>query len=333
MKRSLGIALALTVSASLTACKPRTDEDLSEIRGAIPAAEAVRVNAPGASGKPEAGKGGLERELGAGIPAVGETAEFYAFTRNISSGLNTGAAFVLIMVRTIVAYPVTSIEGDLYIWGPWTETLNPAEYRLTVRRDLDGSYLWAFEGRRKADGPSAPFLAVVSGDAMPGAVPFHGSGEFMMDFDMAEQLDPVGNDGVGQLAVTYDLTGDPRWVTMDFETLAATPDGGQAPASFHYEYAEVSNGSGDFQFTLTADLDNNGSLWEEAAIRSRWQPTGAGRADIQISGGDAGTIVVNASECWDTGFLRSYYTDSVNWKPTEGDAGSCAFADVLLPGQ
>ncbi len=332
MKRALGMALALTLSIP-AGCKPRGDgSETQEIRAAIPAADQIRVNAPGASSKPGDVMSGAKDTPGA-VAALGETAEFYAFTRTISSSLNVGAAFVLIMVRTIVAFPVTSIEGDTHIWGPWTETLNPAEYRLTVRPDVDGSYIWSLEGRRKADGPTAPFLAVVSGDAMPGQQIGRGSGDFMMDFDTAEQLDPVGNDANGQLAITYDLSGDPRWVEMDFETLAATPDGGQALASFHYQYAEVSNGSGDFQFSINADLDENGSLWENAAVRSRWQPDGSGRSDIQISGGDAGTIVVNASECWDTAFARVYYTDSVNWQPTEGDPASCSFTDVLLPGQ
>ncbi len=320
MNRLLSTTLVLTLA---TACQPQADVD--EIRAAIPRAESVQVKVPGAAAKIRDG------EAGGTLMAVGDLATFYQFTRATSRDLNGGAAFVLILVHTIVQFPVTSIDGDTYIWGPWTETLNPSEFRLTVREDTDGSYLWSLEGRRKADGPTAVYQAVVAGDAMPGAVEHRGSGVFTMDFDTAEQLDPAGNDAAGSLDVVYDLTGDPAWVSMGFETFAPTPEGGVELATFSYEYSELSDGSGDFQFGIHADLDDNGSAWENADIRSRWLPSGAGRADVTIVGGDAGEITIDVSECWDPAFGRVYYTDSVGWQPTEGDAGSCAITTALPP--
>jgi hypothetical protein len=261
--------------------------------------------------------------------ALGQTATFYMFTRGVSSDLNRGAAFILILVHTIVQFPPTSVEGDTTIWGPWTEALNPSEYRLTVRPDDDGSYLWSLEGRLKAEG--GEFRAVLAGDALPGDTKGQGSGDFMIDFDVAEELDPAGNDGVGQLAVTYDLSKDPAQVVMDYETLAPTPEGIDQPATFHYEYREARDMSGDFVFNINADLDDNGSAWEYASVRSRWQADGAGRSDVEITGGDMGSLLVTASECWDRSFGRIYYNDSVEWQPTEGDPAACAFSDVSLP--
>jgi hypothetical protein len=55
-----------------------------------------------------------------------------------------------------------------------------------------------------------------------------------------------------------------------------------------------------------------------------------GRADARLAGGDlnAGAI---ASECWDGQFRRTYYTDSVNFAPTEGAVANCAFGTADLP--
>jgi hypothetical protein len=108
------------------------------------------------------------------------------------------------------------------------------------------------------------------------------------------------------------------------------PDGSQAEATFHYYYAEAADGTGDFQFRLFADTDDPGPAWEVSAIRSRWQPTGAGRSDVSISGGDLGlNVTVTASECWDASFGEVYYTDSATWKPTSGDPSLCAYANAL----
>ena len=74
---------------------------------------------------------------------------------------------------------------------------------------------------------------------------------------------------------------------------------------------------------MTFDVQANvggTALLENVTIRSRWLATGAGRGDARITGGDLGTQQAIASECWNTLFRRSsYYTDNVNFHPTEGD--------------
>jgi hypothetical protein len=287
-------------------------------RAAIPAAENIQIKLPGAAALVAGEQGDVAHDV---MAVLGETAEFYAFTRVVSRDLNGGAAFVLLLVKAVTDYPVTSKEGDTFIWGPWTETLNPAEWRLTVTETSAGTYEWSLEGRRKAEA-GAEFEPIVFGTATPGE-PGRGTGAFTMDFDTAERLDPVGNDGEGVLDVVYDLDSDPRSITMDWATLQATPQGGEEAVTLHYEYAEHSDGSGDFAFAIHGDLDDSGSLWEDASVRSQWLPTGEGRADVMISGGDLGAIVVEGTECWDAGFGRTYWTDSQGWAPTEGDAASC----------
>ena len=93
----------------------------------------------------------------------------------------------------------------------------------------------------------------------------------------------------------------------------------------------VAGADRDFQFAVEGDMEKNSSAAENALIRSRWLSTGAGRSDAMLSGGDLADLEVTATECWDAQFGRTFYSDSVTWQPTEGDAGSCAFADVALP--
>ena len=63
-------------------------------------------------------------------------------------------------------------------------------------------------------------------------------------------------------------------------------------------------------FSATADLGGGPAL-ENLVLRSRWEPTGAGRSDARISGGDLGAADAQASQCWDTLFREVYYTDNV----------------------
>jgi hypothetical protein len=66
---------------------------------------------------------------------------------------------------------------------------------------------------------------------------------------------------------------------------------------------------------------------EDIAIDSRWRAEGAGRADIVIAGGDlpAAPGLVSAVECWGSDFTRSYYSDSINFEPSEGQPSACVY--------
>jgi hypothetical protein len=292
-------------ATAISACKPK--DDVESIREALPQASAVQVKVP---------------DQGARV--LGETATFYTITRGVSVDLNLGAAAVLGLVRAIVSQPVTSIEGDTYIWGPWTEALNPSEFRLTVEEHVPGEYDWSLEGRRKDAGAGAPYESVVAGLAIPGR-PLRGQGTFTVDFDVAERLDPAGNSGAGRIAVDYDLEAEPRSVVMDYERSETPPGGVATDVTFHYEYRVAADDSGDFLFTVHGDLDNNGSAWETVDIRSRWQPTGAGRSDVHVEGGDLSPAQLTGIECWDASFGRVYWTDSLGWQATEGDAAACVY--------
>ena len=94
---------------------------------------------------------------------------------------------------------------------------------------------------------------------------------------------------------------------------------------------ETATGGGDMMFNIDGNAGGTAAQ-EHITLRSRWESNGAGRADARMAGGDLQTGAI-ASGCWDTSFRRTYYTDSVNFAPTEGAVSGCAFGTVDLPPQ
>jgi hypothetical protein len=87
---------------------------------------------------------------------------------------------------------------------------------------------------------------------------------------------------------------------------------------------------GSFQFTITKDAVPTTPALETMTVRSRWQESGAGRADIKVAGGDLATTEATANECWNTGdlgFPSVYQTNSY------GDAAKIwgAQTDCVFP--
>jgi hypothetical protein len=304
---------AATAALTLAAGCVQQENEAPGVAEAIPTAEQIQIHLPD----------GPQQQ------ALGQIADFYVLTRGVTRSLNAGAAWVLILVHLIVEQEPTSIDGNVYTWGPWDgNALDPARYRLVVTANADGTYDWTLDGQNKA--AAGPYLTVIDGHAVPdedpGEAPYRGSGDFYIDFAAGEQVNPIDNTpDTGNVLVTYDLAA--RVVTMHAEGVDALNN----PASFDYFYDENDDGSGDFQFALEGDVQNDGSASEEALIRSRWLSTGAGRSDAMVSSGDLGDLSVAATECWDTRYLRVYYTDSGNWQPTEGNAADCAYADAAMP--
>lgn len=314
--RILRPAFSLILAAGLLTGGCMQEQSDSQIKEVLPRAEDIQIKLP-------------DNTTGTQNQMLGQVADYYVLTRNVTRTLNAGAAWVLILVHTVVDFPATTVDGNVYTWGPWEgSALDPAEWKLVVTANDDGTYDWDFEGRAKSN-PDGDFIKVITGHAVPGADPARGSGDFYVDFDAGELVDPIDNTpDTGNISVTYDLEnrdGTAATVTMHAEGVDSLDN----PSSFDYLYDENQDGSGDFQFALNADLQNNGSAAEDAVVRSRWQADSAGRSDALLSGGDLGTTNVAASECWDTGFRRVYYSDSQEWQPTEGDEGSCAFTEDM----
>jgi len=301
--------LAATCALSLVACVKQDDGavDSQDVDRALPTADQVSIKLPEDTAR-----------------SVGQLATWYVATRAVTRTFNGGSAWVLVLIHAIVKFPVTTIKDSTLTWGPWSDALSPAEYKLDVRVVGDGTYAYTLSGRSKTV-VGAPFEAVVDGTADPRAGELAGRGEFLIDFDAGKRINPIdAGDAKGSVDVSYDLA--QRHLAL---TLMSTDDAGQAVAA-DYAYNEATDGSGDMVFDVGTNAGGGAQL-ERVTLRSRWLATGAGRADARLAGGDLGTTEATASECWDTMFKRVFYTDSVNFAATEGAPTGCAFATADLP--
>jgi hypothetical protein len=299
------LTASCVLSLTATGCV-KQDDPPDEIARAIPTAEQVAIKLP------------------AQARALGDLADYYVVTRDVTRTLNGGTGWVLVLIHAIVQYPVTSTNGNVYTWGPWSDALDPAEYRLDVTDNLDGTYDYKLSGRNKTVAGSQ-FEVVIDGfaDTRPGHL--QGNGDFSLDFDAGRRVNPIDSgDAKGKVTVQYDLAA--RHIDM----LAQAPDDNGNPAMFEYAYNETLDGGGDMVFNVTADGGGT-ALAENIVIRSRWQADGAGRGDARLAGGDLGTAQAIASECWSSLFRRVYYTDNVNFQPTEGSVSACAYGTADLP--
>jgi hypothetical protein len=310
MLKSL-LAVTCALSLATTACV-KQDAPPEEIGRAIPTADQVQIKLPTSTARIE-------------TPTVGQLATFYVETRGVTQMFNGGAAWVLVMIHSIVQLPVTSVNGDVYTWGPGGGSgLDPSVYKLDVTANADGTYDYVLSGHAKTD-TSGHFLAVITGHADPRPGELRGNGSFLLDFDAARTVDPIDNaNNKGQIQANYDLA------AKHLDLRITAPDANGQPAVLAYAYDETADGGGDMTLDLVANIGGTPAN-EDVTLRSRWLATGAGRGDARIAGGDLGPEQAIASECWSSSFLRVYYTDSVNLSTTEGDAGLCAFADVDLP--
>jgi hypothetical protein len=303
------ILAATTLLGFASGCL-KQDDAPSELVNAIPTSDQVAIKLPTTASK-----------------AVGETAKWYVSTRDVTRTFNDGSAWVLVLIHSIVQYPVTSVSGNVYTWGPWSDALDPAEYKLDVTANADGTYDYAFSGRSKTQA-NAEFEAVITGHADPRPGELQGNGNFLLDFDASKRVNPIDSgDGTGSVMVTYDLA--KQHLELDIDT---TDKNTHEPVSATYEYDRAADGGGDMTFSITGDAGGGPAL-ENVVLRSRWLGNGAGRADARLSGGDLANagIQVTASECWDTRFAEVYYIDNMSFEPTAGDAASCVFATADLP--
>jgi hypothetical protein len=309
MKRVLAAVCALSLAACI-----QQDGAPEEIVNAIPTADQVAIKLPDSASSARSNDQFV----------VGQLANWYVATRGVTRTFNGSSAWVLVMIHTIVRFPVTSIDGDTYTWGPWSGALEPAEYKLDVRAVGDGTYEYQLSGRSKTQ-PGASFEVVIDGTADPRAGEAKGSGQFLIDFDASRRVNPIDSgDAKGSVDVRYDLAA--RHLDL---TIMSTDALGK-PVNAEYAYNEGLDGSGDMVFEVNADAGGGAAL-ESVTLRSRWLASGAGRADARLGGGDLGAVQATASECWDTAFKRVYYTDSVSFAATEGAPAACAFASADLP--
>ena len=125
------------------------------------------------------------------------------------------------------------------------------------------------------------------------------------------------------MSITYDARAYPLNAAADVK-----PDDGTGQY-YGVTVTHGVDGSGVMSLTALADVSTppDGKN-ENVAENSRWDSTGAGRADVKMTGGDFGATTVMLSQCWSDAFAQTFYTDSVNYQPTTAQSSSCAYAQA-----
>lgn len=312
-------------------------DDGAEYREAVPAREAVLVAGPETDADDGADADAASAQstrgtLAAGPLGAGAFAEWYGFTRAVRGSVNLVTAAVLGSAGVIVRTEPTSVQDGEATWGPYTDALEPVTYRFRVTRLARAEYDYVLEGRPRASHSDQDYRTVLRGHGFGKRHAQHGEGDFTIDLDVARALDPFAhqNDS-GTVHVAHHLPRDwaagaddlPRRIVAE-----VTPDPALNPESFAIASDANADGTGSLHVTARADVDDGKSTQlEDIAIESRWRGDGAGRADIVIAGGDvpADPGSVSAVECWGDDFARSYYADSLDIEPSEGQASACVY--------
>jgi hypothetical protein len=313
MTRTLTASL---LALALAGCGPLAAD---EFRKASPSRQGINIKVPEGNGQALTSE---ESELGTSKAALGQTAEWYKATRAITVVVNGGTAWVLGLCEAIIKYPPTTVTADEAIWGPWTDALSPNTYKYTVKKLADGTYDYVLAGKPKT-GDDTKYVSLIVGHHVPGAAQNTGSGTFEVDWNAAQTLPEHGKE-VGSADFTYSRN-EKMDVNVGVAFRQIKDDQSAQLIDADYAFTQASGADGSFEFVVKKDLHNNGSLLERFAVKSRWHNDGAGRSDIDISGGDLGAQKVTASECWGSTFLRTFYTDSAAINPTEGAESACVF--------
>ena len=207
------------------------------------------------------------------------------------------------------------------IWGPFTDALSPNTYRFTVTKNKTDDYSYILEGKGKTD-PDTAFKAILSGSHLVTGKDL-GSGTFLLDWNAAATLPEHDANNVGTVQYAYSRTSLTAVLTIDAVfTQVRDGDSGKL-LDVDYKYDATPGKGGNFEFKMTKDIAMGAAL-ETAAVKSRWEESGAGRSDMKVSGGDLPTLAT-ANECWDSSFASRYL--SVSYAPSSGwgDESQCAF--------
>jgi hypothetical protein len=317
------IASAFLLSASLLACHPKGSDEGSEFATGVPRASTVAMSIPGADGK------ALTVESGS-YALLGELAQWYTVTRNISFVVNAGALAVGTLVKLVTNYPPTSVTTDTAVWGPWQGPLDPIEWKVTIVRVGPHQYQYAFEGRDKHN-QAAPYVTVLSGAHSPGLdtqgleMEGFGAGTFLLDWDARATL-PQPDNNVGTATYTYDHVA-PGAVVNIAAQFRQVKDDDHPGRLVDVNYAFVQNpgadGSMDFTYNVPASATAAGGLGK---VRSRWLWSGAGRSDVSVVPTDL-ALTYTVSECWDVNYLSVYKSTPLSTSPADnyGSQTACVF--------
>jgi hypothetical protein len=327
MKKAVGAMLGSAVFAMLaSAC---TQQDAADrFREPLPKASDARLNMPGSqvAGSPTQSATVHIQGGGSGSGDTGY-AQFYALSRDLADGVDFVTLLITGTIGAITGNPPTTIDAKSATWGPAQgDALSPVMWKLVVTEVGDREFDYELDGRPHLSNNEADWRPILTGHGWGANDPNHRSGWFQFDNDAYRALDPQRGHDSGTARVTFDAR------TWPINIEASVKPGASPTTSFDVTVVHEKDGGGTVLLNAVGDIDQpkDGDN-ENLLLNSRWTSTGAGRADVKISGGSLGTITAFASECWSNTFARTYYTDNVNYRPAAGDATTCVYSQAQFP--
>jgi hypothetical protein len=308
---------------ALAACGSQALKD--QARDAMPSKDSVQMSSPQAASTSSPAQGNSIQQ----DSTAGDHSPFFDMTVGVSTLFNGGTAIMLGIVEAVTQTPPTSCTTDSCTWGPGHGALDYNDYKLVVTKNGD-SFDWQLSGQSLAH--PAGFVVFVSGNAVPGGQPHHGSGTFTVDFDKAATLDGP-HDATGKLVVNHYSNVGPA--TLDVTYTGAKDSNPSHPAgttdNIVYTYTNDTTGGGDLDFAV------HNSLGDRFSAHSRWKNDGRGRADVAGLGSGYN---ISLSECWGAApFQVVYFSSSLKivaapfGGPDSGAETQCAYAPAAFSGK
>jgi hypothetical protein len=301
MSRRPAIITSLAAAASLAlGCGNYSNEDL-DFQLAVPKRDELTAKLPGqALVSPDA-------------------AEYYRATREVGTSFNAAVMELTRLVDEVRAVPPSGRNGDERVWGPFRhDTDRDWEIRLRMSRGPGGgepSFGYVFEFHR-VGAPRDPWQRLMSGTFGLN----RGHGELVLDLELARKSGyPVSEfKDLLRITVGYQRRAYPFTVDMKLENVPESPN-----PEATYGYSENADGSGSLTFVWRR-RDN--VLAQAIEIRSRWNATGAGRADARIIEGFAAMANALGIDCWGPDGRTTYLLREYGSRREEGTASACVFA-------
>jgi hypothetical protein len=310
-----GLCITLVACAGCGGAAPASSDSFLS---ALPSRQTLEVTAPSARA-PAA----LARSS---ISMSSETASLYVLTRQMTAQVNGIVGGALDTLGDISRTPPAAVSEQSAVWGPFSEPLSPVAARLVITRFGPGSHRFVLELRPRAgqDSEFAPFLQGASTGAAPGGP---SQGTLGLDLDLAHRLDPVANAVEGRVVAEWSVAPAGRQIQVH---LGGVHAGNNPGTTADILSSVLSDGSGSLAFDAEANLVGGPEALEAGKVGSRWIPSGAGRADVEVHGGDAldgGQL----TECWDSIFQRVYAqgVSPDGGVGSEGDPAACVFSEPL----
>ena len=336
--------LALAAFAiGLVACGSDNEDKEADFGGMSPYCEACANAAPDPDSLEMDIPGEDENEKKVDVLTIGQLPIFYDMTVDISRVVNHYVLMHLGMLDEILSWPVTENADGYCVWGPWIENgLSPVETRFRMIKVEDNHFEYMWEQRPK--NTEEEFQKVWYGEIFATVgTNRRGTGSMTIDYDTASLLDPT-IDASGVVDVVYDTVTDGREIQVTFNDFDGEGTGVLTNGTYYYHNHLDNHGS--FQYEYLDDIHKwmfltNQPEAETVQVETLWQTDGAGISTSYIDGGDIGETAwfdgktvdhVEALECWDSDFGRTYYRFQLYLQDgsdqaleEEGDEATCVY--------